>query len=175
MFSLPRTMCGPFCSVPPVGRITVVLPALMASRTSTQVSSSTYTLVCANAGEAAASSVTTADEMRERRITRSLIVACIVVGQDTRVDAPSSPRTRHQLTQEFRGVELPSLRRIAGAQFGNRQRSASALVFRLQPGALVDEELHDGIRPANHGAVQRGKADGIAGVHVGAQLHTELH
>ena len=38
---LPSAMCGPLCSVPPTGTITVVLPALIASRSSVQVSSST--------------------------------------------------------------------------------------------------------------------------------------
>src|SRR5687767_4143811 len=37
-------MWGPFCSVPPVGIITVVLPAAIPSRSSTQVSSSRNTL-----------------------------------------------------------------------------------------------------------------------------------
>src|SRR5688572_3931632 len=55
-------MCGPFCSVPPVGMMMVVLPAAMASRTSIHVSSSRNTLpgcgsegACANAGDAQAS------------------------------------------------------------------------------------------------------------------------
>src|SRR5262249_47329761 len=41
---LPRTMWGPFCSVPPVGRMIVVLPDSMRSRTSVQVSSSRKTV-----------------------------------------------------------------------------------------------------------------------------------
>src|SRR5688500_10751864 len=41
---LPSTMCGPFCSVPPVGKMIVVLPALIASRTSVHVSSSMNTV-----------------------------------------------------------------------------------------------------------------------------------
>src|SRR6187455_317019 len=55
MLCLPSTMCGPFCSVPPVGIIAVVLPALMASRTSTHVRFSRKTVLgfgCATAGAA---------------------------------------------------------------------------------------------------------------------------
>jgi hypothetical protein len=37
-------MNGPFCSVPPVGTMAVVLPAAIASRTSVQVRSSRNTL-----------------------------------------------------------------------------------------------------------------------------------
>src|ERR1700684_206406 len=33
----PIAMCGPFCSSPPLGTMTVVKPALIAARTSTQV------------------------------------------------------------------------------------------------------------------------------------------
>src|SRR6185503_17986473 len=48
-------MCGPFCSVPPVGMMTVVLPAAMASRTSIQVKSSRKTLsLCGTDGACAA-------------------------------------------------------------------------------------------------------------------------
>src|SRR5215470_13355345 len=43
-FCLPSAMCGPFCSVPPVGRMIVVLPPRIASRTSVQVSSSRNTV-----------------------------------------------------------------------------------------------------------------------------------
>ena len=41
---LPSAMCGPFCSVPPIGTMTVVLPAWISSRSSVQVSSSRNTL-----------------------------------------------------------------------------------------------------------------------------------
>src|SRR6188474_585193 len=41
---LPSAMWGPFCSVPPVGTMTVVLPAAMRSRTSSQVSCSRKTV-----------------------------------------------------------------------------------------------------------------------------------
>src|SRR5262245_3001526 len=37
-------MCGPFCSVPPVGTISVVVPARTRSRTSVHVSSSSDTV-----------------------------------------------------------------------------------------------------------------------------------
>src|SRR6185437_3194267 len=49
---LPIAMLGPFCSVPPDGRITVVLPAAMASRISNEVIRSIRTLPapCAKAG-----------------------------------------------------------------------------------------------------------------------------
>ena len=40
---LPSAMCGPFCSVPPMGMMMMVFPALVASRTSVQVSSSRKT------------------------------------------------------------------------------------------------------------------------------------
>src|SRR5262245_1154072 len=45
MLCLPSTMWGPFCSVPPVGMSTVVFPAAMASRTSTQVRFSRKTVL----------------------------------------------------------------------------------------------------------------------------------
>ena len=41
---LPIAMCGPFCSVPPVGTMIVVVPARIRSRTSVQVSSSRMTV-----------------------------------------------------------------------------------------------------------------------------------
>src|SRR5688572_3810381 len=85
-------MCGPFCSVPPVGMMIVVFPRAIASRTSIQVSSSRKTLsgrgsegACANAGNAAYATATTAAHakalirvviralpywLRERRILR---------------------------------------------------------------------------------------------------------
>jgi hypothetical protein len=40
----PSTMCGPFCSVPAVPTITLVVPAATRSRTSAQVSSSISTV-----------------------------------------------------------------------------------------------------------------------------------
>ena len=42
---LPRTMWGPFCSVPAVATITVVVPSSMACLTSVQVSSSRKTVL----------------------------------------------------------------------------------------------------------------------------------
>ena len=47
---LPSTMCGPFCSVPPIGTMTVVFPARIWSRSSVQVSSSRNTVAGAAAG-----------------------------------------------------------------------------------------------------------------------------
>ncbi len=44
---LPNTMCGPFCSVPPVGIMTVVFPASSAALTSVEVSLSRKTDSCA--------------------------------------------------------------------------------------------------------------------------------
>src|SRR5712692_6646814 len=41
---LPTAMCGPFCSVPPIGTMTVVPPACIRSRISVQVSSSRNTV-----------------------------------------------------------------------------------------------------------------------------------
>src|SRR5262245_19707431 len=40
----PSTMCGPFCSVPAVPTMTVVVPALIRSRTSAHVNSSSHTV-----------------------------------------------------------------------------------------------------------------------------------
>src|SRR5262245_23699993 len=51
---LPSAMCGPFCSVPPVGTMIVVLPERTRSRTSVQVRSSRNTLSGACAGTRAA-------------------------------------------------------------------------------------------------------------------------
>src|SRR5258705_3972603 len=63
---LPRIMCGPFCSMPPLGTITRVWPCAMALRTSTQVMSvilsvfgsgavsGLVTIVSANVAEATA-------------------------------------------------------------------------------------------------------------------------
>ena len=44
---LPSAMCGPFCSVPPIGTRIVVLPARIASRSSGEVRSSRQTRGCA--------------------------------------------------------------------------------------------------------------------------------
>jgi hypothetical protein len=41
---LPRIMCGPFCSMPPLGTMARVYPASMAVRTSTQVMSAIRTV-----------------------------------------------------------------------------------------------------------------------------------
>src|SRR5437667_2876872 len=41
---LPSAMCGPFCSVPPIGRIIVVFPAWTSARSSGHVSSSRKTV-----------------------------------------------------------------------------------------------------------------------------------
>src|SRR5215472_13885201 len=49
---LPNAMCGPFCSVPPIGTMIVVLPDLTRSRSSVQVSSSRNTEAGAWAGAA---------------------------------------------------------------------------------------------------------------------------
>src|SRR6202043_2347582 len=46
---LPKAICEPFCSVPPIGTMTVVLPARIWSRNSVQVSSSRNTLSDARA------------------------------------------------------------------------------------------------------------------------------
>src|SRR5512134_322283 len=57
---LPSTMCGPFCSVPPMGTRTVVLPARIETASSGDVRSSRKTLAgaCASAGAAATSKTT---------------------------------------------------------------------------------------------------------------------
>ena len=43
-------MCGPFCSVPPIGMMTVVVPVRIRSCNSVHVSSSTNTVAAASAG-----------------------------------------------------------------------------------------------------------------------------
>src|SRR5581483_10166863 len=56
----PSARCGPFCSVPPVGTMTVVVPVRTSSRTSVQVSRSSHTVsgVAARAGDVATTSAT---------------------------------------------------------------------------------------------------------------------
>ncbi len=49
---LPSTMCGPLCSVPPMGTSAVVLPARTSAASSGDVSSSMKTLSCACAAAA---------------------------------------------------------------------------------------------------------------------------
>src|ERR1051325_5548601 len=63
-------MCGPFCSVPPVGMMIVVLPAAMASRTSTHVMSSRNTVsgACAKTRIGHARHANTTDSARADRI-----------------------------------------------------------------------------------------------------------
>src|SRR5690348_2129388 len=55
---LPSAMCGPFCSVPPIGMMTVVAPAAMRAASSGEVSASrkTEAVASASAGPDAASS-----------------------------------------------------------------------------------------------------------------------
>src|SRR5215831_1237863 len=48
----PNAICGPFCSVPPIGTMSVVLPERTRSRNSVQVSSSRKTVSKAHAGTA---------------------------------------------------------------------------------------------------------------------------
>ena len=57
---LPSTMCGPFCSVPPIGTMTVVFPARISLRSSVHVSSSTRTVE----GAAASVSANAMSEMQ---------------------------------------------------------------------------------------------------------------
>src|SRR3989442_11049765 len=51
----PSAICGPFCSVPPIGTMMVVFPSWMTARSSIHVSSSRNTVSggCANAGATA--------------------------------------------------------------------------------------------------------------------------
>src|SRR5262245_60301923 len=69
---LPSAMWGPFCSVPPIGTRIVVFPDLMTSRSSVQVSSSSWTVSGAWANAAAAvprtSSTDTIDALARRML-----------------------------------------------------------------------------------------------------------
>ena len=64
---LPSVMCGPFCSVPPIGTRTIVAPAAMRSRSSVHVRSSRATFRFAGACAAARD----ADEHHAERPARS--------------------------------------------------------------------------------------------------------
>src|SRR4029450_786468 len=66
-------MCGPFCSVPPVGMMTVVLPPAMASRTSIHVRSSRKTL--SGCGTAGACAEALGAEQHTRGVTRTVATA----------------------------------------------------------------------------------------------------
>ena len=68
---LPSTMCGPFCSVPAVGMMTVVVPAAIASRTSVQVSSSRNIVSGAWASAVAPTSVSAVIRIASRGMVSS--------------------------------------------------------------------------------------------------------
>src|SRR5438128_12013690 len=71
---LPSAMCEPFCSVPPIGTMTVVLPARIWSRNSVQVSSSRNTVSDAWA--------TAAPNHREHKQRNSLAIPYRDTGND---------------------------------------------------------------------------------------------
>ncbi len=95
---LPSTMCGPFCSVPPIGRMTVVLPAATWSRSSVQVRSSTNTV---GGGAASAPDAASIRAHARRRDAMKIMSAhydgrrapgpCGIRARPQRRSAPSSP------------------------------------------------------------------------------------
>ena len=77
-------MCGPLCSVAPMGTMTVVLPAPVPARTSVQVRSSRNTDVGVCAAACAAATTTTTAARRAERI---------IGGHDSPCSAFSEPRS----------------------------------------------------------------------------------
>src|SRR5450631_584691 len=147
---LPRTMWGPFCSVPPMGTMMVVLPAWVASRTSIHVSSSRKT---GRGWEAVSAKALTAAQQRSRK---RRAVRCMGTH-----DSPGGPRQwgnawrdhasntgRHDQNHPLRNPALRSPRsRVQDAEAGGVHALSRAATLLAAPSRRRFGELAD--RPAS--------------------------
>src|SRR5215472_16854654 len=54
-------------------------------------------------------------------------------------------------------------------------RVPAAFVFNIEAGAVIDEHLHDGIPALVCGTMQRGAAVTVSGIHLDAEVTTQLY
>src|SRR5689334_20567527 len=144
---LPSAMCGPFCSVPPIGTITVVIPASIAARNSVHVKSSRNTLsgvLAADAEDTTATMHVTASHTAKRgaSLARSAL---------TGRRAPPGPASAEPHRAESGD---PLLRR--GVR-GEEPREAL-------PRQRIDDEQMSGGRRGRHRLHARGDLDFLEGL-----------
>src|SRR4030095_7093288 len=193
---LPSAMCGPFCSVPPIGRMIVVLPAATSARSSGHVSSSRKTVsgVCASAAATSrARTVRRAAEVftlglpflynargaRTQRSTRGPGLAGRARPVDPYLDVLHQVLVHHDLHLVPLDVPVADRRQPAPGPPTVRDLTPAAVDQRLPPGrrevlaplhvgAREPQDLFIGRLPRDDGR-QPVARDNRAGVHLGGR------
>src|SRR5829696_6966572 len=171
----PSTMCGPFCSVPAVPMIAVVVPAFTRSRTSAQVSSSRNTVsgglpLAAVAGALAGRCADTVDAARRRRarsfFTRRFYKRARAIRLERRREADcawtvtSNGWAVSPVGVDFAREKLPIVARVDAHGHGLPRQTERP------PGCPIDGEREGArVADAQHHTVSRGHGLALAGIH----------
>src|SRR6267378_1721031 len=143
---LPSAMCGPFCSVPPIGRIIVVFPVWTSVRSSGHVSSSRKTVSSGSPKVGATMTL-----RRQRTVAHTLMSLFYTLSCHAEPTTQGRPARCGGLARQGVGSVLdPRLRHLDGVVIGiqrsiERQVEQRHHVVCVEPPAVEDAHQSSGI------------------------------